>query len=199
MRWKFAGQDDYEDLVLVGSTFFILRSDGTIYATSIPSGDNIQSVKYKTPEAGNEFESLYYDDSLALLVLVCKDCNNDKKKTLSTLAFNPVTRQYVQAPFEIFATDIASIVGEKSIKFKPSATTLNPFTKQLMMVSAVNGLLVTAGRDGKILQAYPLDPKLYKQPEGIAIGADRTLYISNEWNKKGSANVLVMPYRSKKK
>jgi uncharacterized protein YjiK len=90
-------------------------------------------------------------------------------------------------------------LGARAIKFKPSATTLNPFTGQLMIVSAVNSLLVTAARNGTILQAYPLETKLYKQPEGIAIGADRTLYISNEWNRKGSANIMVIPYRPGKK
>jgi hypothetical protein len=60
-------------------------------------------------------------------------------------------------------------------------------------------MIVVAERDGKVIQAYPLDPQQYKQPEGIAFGSDRTLYISNESAGKGPANILVMPYRSKKK
>ena len=199
LRWKFAGRGDYEDLALVGSTFYILRSDGTLFATTIAAGDNIQSVKYDAPMEGNEYESLYYDESAGLLMMICKDCNDDKKKTLSTLGFNPETKQFVSSPFEIYAKNIASLLGQKSIKFKPSAATVNPFTGQLMILSSVNSLLVMAGRHGSIQQAYPIQTKIYKQPEGMAIGADRTLYISNEWNKKGSANILVIPYRPKKK
>jgi hypothetical protein len=199
LRWKFAGHGDYEDLTVVGNTFYILRSDGVLFATTIVSGDSIESVKYTPPEEGNEYESIYYDDSLRLLVMVCKDCNEDKKKSLSTLGFNPETKQFVPGPFGIYAKAIASIIGQKSIKFKPSAATLNPFTGKLIILSAVNDLLVMATRDGSVLQAYPLDPKIYKQPEGVAIGADRTLYISNESHKIGSANILVMPYRAKKK
>jgi len=198
-RWKFAGYGDFEDLVLVGNTFFILESNGTIYATSIPNNENIQTVKYSPPEKGNEYESLYYDETAGMLILICKDCKQDSKKSLSTLGFNVTTRQFVPAPFIMNASDIAGIVGEDKIKFKPSAATLNPFNGQLMMISAINGLLVTASRTGEIIQAYPLNKKLYKQPEGIAIGADRTLYISNEWNKKGAANIMILPYRPQKK
>jgi uncharacterized protein YjiK len=198
-RWKFAGFGDFEDLALVGNTFFILESNGTIYATNIPNNETIQSVKYNPPEKGSEYESLYYDDSTGMLILVCKDCKQDSKKSLSTLGFNVASRQFVPAPFVMNAADIAGIVGEGKIKFKPSAAALNPITGQLMIVSAINSLIVTASRSGEILHAYSLDKKLYKQPEGIAIGADRTLYISNEWNKKGAANIMILPYRPQKK
>jgi uncharacterized protein YjiK len=134
-----------------------------------------------------------------MLMLICKDCKRDSRKTLSTLGFNVATRQFVQAPFIMNASEIASITGDDKLRFKPSAATLNPFTGQIMIISAVNSLLVTSTRNGQVLQAYGLNKKLYKQPEGIAIGADRTLYISNEWNKKGAANLLILPYRPPKK
>ena len=198
MRWRYAGAGDFEDIVLVRDTFFALESNGTIYATSIPNEGDIRTDKYSPPEKGSEYESLYYDDSTGMLILVCKDCKQDSKNSLSTLAFNVSTREFIPAPFVINVGDISSIVGEGKIKFKPSATTYNPFTKQLMIISAINGLIVTATSSGHVLQAYTLDKKLYKQPEGIAIGADRTLYISNEWAKKGAANIMVLPYRSQK-
>jgi hypothetical protein len=198
LRWKFAGMGDYEDIVLVDGVFYILRSDGAIYATTILSGTEVKTVLYDAPQKGDEYESLYYDKDAGLLVLVCKDCKADDKKRVSTIGFNPATRTFVPGPFVIQSEQLAAIMGENKIQFKPSATTLNPFTGQLMMVSAVNSLLVFAGRDGGIHQAYPIGTKLYKQPEGIAVGADRTLYISNEWAKKGNASILVMPYRAKK-
>jgi uncharacterized protein YjiK len=199
LRWRFHGHGDFEDLSMVDGTFYILRSDGDIFATNIPSGDAVQSTKYEFPQDGNEFESLYYDDSLKLLILVCKECNDDPKKKLSTWGFNPVTRQYVESPFQMDVQRIAAIIGEQSIRFKPSAATINPFTGQLMVLSSVNKLLITADRYGNVIQAYPLNERIYKQPEGIAIGADRTLYISNEAAGKGSSNILIMPYRPARK
>src|ERR1044072_87901 len=156
LRWKFHGHGDFEDAWMADSTFYILRSDGALFVTHIQSGDSIESEKYEVPEKGNEFESIYYDDSLKMLILVCKDCLQDKKKTVSTWGFNPESRQFVPSPLEIDAESIASFIGEESIRFKPSAATINPFTGQLLLLSSVNKLLVIARRDGKILQAYPI-------------------------------------------
>ncbi len=200
LRWKFHGHGDFEDLTMVDGTFYILRSDGSIFGTTITSGENIQSIKYETPEKGNEFESIYYDDSLRLVMLVCKDCSADKRKTLSTWAFDPMTKQFVPSPLSIDAQGIATTLGEDKIKFKPSAAIINPFTNQMMILQSTGDkMLVTAHRNGSIIQAYPLNAKYYKQPEGLAIGADRTLYISNESAGQGSPTLLIMPYHAPRK
>jgi uncharacterized protein YjiK len=198
LRWRFHGHGDFEDVCMVNGAFYILRSDGSVFVTSIPSGDAVQSTKYELPESGNEFESLYYDDSLKLIILVCKDCKADDKKTVSTWAFNPATNEFTAGPYEIDANRVSAITADQS-RFKPSAATINPFTGQLWLLSSVNKLIVVASREGGVIQAYPLNPGIYKQPEGIAFGSDRTLYISNESAGKGSANILVMPYRPQKK
>jgi hypothetical protein len=85
LRWRFHGHGDFEDVCMVDSTFYVLRSDGVVFATHIQSGDSIQSTKYEVPEKGNEFESIYYDDSLKQLILVCKECPDDNnRKRVST-------------------------------------------------------------------------------------------------------------------
>ena len=198
-RWKFHGLGDFEDLTLIDNTFFILRSDGSVFATNILAGNKINTVIYKTPQKSNEFESLYYDPNLRLLILLCKDCKDDSRAKLSTWAFDPATRQFVQSPLTIDARSIANTIGEKDIRLKPSAALINPFTNNLMLLSSVNELLVTTDLNGKVTQAYPLKGKLYKQPEGLAIGADRTLYISNEWAGHGSPTILVLPYNPTRK
>jgi uncharacterized protein YjiK len=96
--------------------------------------------------------------------------------------------------------NIAQILGKESVKFKPSGATINPFNDQLWVLSSAGDrLLVTARRNGNIIQAYPLPRDIFKQPEGIAIAADRTLFISNESAGQGAPNILVMRYRNKKK
>ncbi len=195
LRWKFAGHGDFEDLEMVGGIFYVLRSDGTIFAADISDPLNIQTTVYPAPEKGNEFESIYFDSSRNMLMLICKDCEADRKKHLSTFGFRLDTKTFVQDPFQIDAKHIAGIVGMHSIKFKPSAAAINPFTGRLMLLSAVNSLLVITDINGEVQQAYPLASRLYKQPEGIAIGSDRTLYISNESHKEGAANILIIPYK----
>jgi uncharacterized protein YjiK len=196
LRWRFAGLGDYEDLEMVGGIFYILRSDGSIFAADITDPANVRSTVYPTPEKGNEFESLYFDSSRNMLMLVCKDCNGDGKKHLSTFGFSLQTKSFVKDPFRVGAEQIAGIIGQRSIKFKPSGATINHFSNKLMLVSAVNSLLVVTSLNGEVLQAYPLPTRLYKQPEGIALGTDRTLYISNEYHNEGAANILVIPYNA---
>lgn len=195
LRWKFAGLGDYEDLEMVNGVFYILRSDGAIYEANLDDPLNIRSTVYTAPGKGNEYESLYFDSSRHMLMLVCKDCEADDKKVVSTLGFDIDSKTFVPGPFRVDALHIAGIVGQHSIKFKPSAATINPFTGRLMLVSAVNSLLVSTDLNGDVQQAYPLPTSLYKQPEGIAIGADRTLYISNEFANEGAANILIIPYK----
>jgi hypothetical protein len=195
LRWKFGGLGDYEDLTMVNGIFYILRSDGAIYEADISDPVNIRSTVHPAPEKGNEFESIYHDSARNMLILICKDCDADDKKILSTFGFDLGTKSFVRNLFQIDALHIAGIVGQHSLKFKPSAATLNPFTGKLMLVSAVNGLLVVADPKGGVDQAYPLSPGIYKQPEGIAVGSDRSLYISNEFHNEGTANILIIPYK----
>lgn len=195
LRWKYAGLGDYEDLEMVDGIFYILRSDGAIYATDLSEPTNIRSTLYPAPEKGNEFESIYFDSSRRMLILVCKDCDADSKKSVSTLGFRLDTKEFVRSPFQIDALHIAGIVGQHSLRFKPSAATINPHNGKLLLVSAVNSLMVVTDANGDVQQAYPLGSRLYKQPEGIAIGADRTLYIANEFHNEGAANILIIPYK----
>ena len=98
---------------------------------------------------------------------------------------------FQERDLHIDAKEIAEQMGEKKIKFKPSASTLNPFTGRIWIISAINDIIVTVNRDGAIDQVYPFDNGLYKQPEGIAFAPWGTLYISNEAAGEGVANILV--------
>lgn len=197
-RWRFSGHGDYEDLTLIDSTFFILQSNGNIVACVIRPGADVVTTEYQFPEKKKEFEILYYDPQLRQLILVCKDCGGGKRD-LHTYSFDPVTRQYSPGPFKINMHEIAVIVGENSMAFKPSAAAIHPLTGDLYIVSSINKLLVVVARDGVVKQAYPLSPKLYKQPEGLAFSPDGTLFISNEFAKNGAPNIFIIPYRPTRK
>ena len=68
--------------------------------------------------------------------------------------------------------------------------------KQLYILSGVNKLLVTAGMDGIIKEAFILNPSLFKQPEGICFANNGDMYISNEAGDLGSADILLFPYQN---
>jgi len=54
-------------------------------------------------------------------------------------------------------------------------------------------LLLVLDEQWKIKESFPLNPSLFKQPEGMAFNARGDLYISNEGGE-GTANVLVFKY-----
>jgi len=93
-KWKFGHKKNYEDIVLVDSTFFVLNNDGDIIALNFVK-DSVVDRQFKFPEQGKyEFESMYYDDTIKKLVIICKDCEVDKKTSVSTYTFDPVQYTY---------------------------------------------------------------------------------------------------------
>jgi len=81
------------------------------------------------------------------------------------------------------------------VKFKPAAASINPVTGDLYIVSSINKLLVTAGRDGVVKKVYNLDPKLFVQPEGITFSPSGNMFISNEAGPMKSANILFYQFK----
>jgi uncharacterized protein YjiK len=191
-KWKFGKKGDYEDVAMIDSLFYVLKSNGDITKVTFISKDSIAAETYVFPEAGNnEFESMYYDKSAGTIEMLCKDCAADKKKTLSIWSFHLRDHSYTISPHVINVAPIAKTLGENKVRFKPSATAINPLTQELYMLSSVNKVLVIADTAGTVTQVYPLDPKIFAQPEGLAFTPAGDMLISNEINTRAYANILL--------
>ncbi len=192
-KWKFDKKHDFEDIVMHDSTFYVLISNGDIETLKF-AGDSILTNKSNLAGAGkktNEFESLYFDDKLGL-ILLCKDCEDDKKKTVTAWGYSPAdSLSYNPNLFAIEVKQIAQKIKEEKLHFKPSAAAINPKTNELYIISSVNKLLVIAERNGNIKEVYPLNPVIYKQPEGMTFTPSGDLLISNEAGESGNANILI--------
>lgn len=195
-KWKFSDQGDYEDLALVDKTFYVLQSDGSITTFTFDDKNTVLTNEIQFPLEGNEFEILYYHPHQYKLVMICKDCDADKKKALTVFHFNLLKKNFDDTS-SINVTSIANMMGEEKIKFKPSAAALNPVTDELFIVSAINKLLVVADRNGRPKAAYPLDGRLFKQPEGITFSPAGDMIISNEAADRGVANLLFYKYKKR--
>lgn len=192
-KWKFSHGADYEDITRIDSTFYVLQSNGDVIRVNY-SGSTPQIRRFSFPDGkGYEFETLYYDSATKKIVLICKDCESDKKKQLSTFAFNPVTETF-DSSFTIPVTKIDTLINEKKTKFKPSAAAIHPITGDLFIISSINKLLVIADNSGHAKEAYRLNPKLFKQPEGLTFNKKGDLVISNEFAENGTANLLIFKY-----
>jgi hypothetical protein len=198
-KWKFSNSGDYEDVALVDSTFFVLRSKGVIEKFKFLSADSMELQSFKVPEeAKNEFETLYYDSSLNRLFLICKDCEDDKKKQVSSWTFDPVANSF-SSGFTIETSKIREQLNQKDQKLKPSAAAINPLTGELFVLASVNKALVILNKDHTVKNCYKIDPNLFRQPEGIAFTPKGGLIISNEAAEKNSADILFFQYHKSKK
>ena len=118
---------------------------------------------------------------------------------MSTRAFDVSSNTYTKGPYTINVNTIDSSMKLKKIKFKPSAAAINPLTHELFILASVNKMLVIADTNGNVKHSYLLRPSIYKQPEGIAFTPSGTLLISNESDKTGSADILVIKHQNQAK
>lgn len=196
-KWTFDKRRDFEDVVRKDSSFYLLVSNGDVEILRF-SGDSILTDKSVLSEGSkkvNEFETMYYDDSLGI-VLMCKECEDDKKEKVTTFIFSPDSMAYKEG-FSLDVKQISKLTGDEKLHFKPSAAAVHPQTNELYIIASVNKLLVIADRKGNVKEVYPLDGKIYKQPEGITFTPWGDLLISNEAAESGNANILI--FKTKKK
>lgn len=194
-RWKFSGGHDYEDVAILDSTFFVLRSNGDIVAFRFADdGDSLSERKIPfTRSSGNEFESICAFPEQNGLLLVCKSCKQDNKKKISTFWLDGATYELSES-MTITTEKIAELEGKKAVRFKPSAVAVSPVDHRLYFIAAVNKKLAIADSN-RITDVYELDPGLFKQPEGMTFAPDGTLFISNEAAGVGVAEILIFPYQ----
>ena len=187
---------DLEDIVMVDSTIYILKSVGIVKAVKAGAQDSSQVIDYILPLPGkNDFETMYYEPSQNALILICKSCENEKgtgmrsayKLSLDSKKFD------TSAIFTVSQLQVEQILKESDANLAPSAAAIHPITQQLYILSSAGNLLVVASRQGKVLNVYKLNPDTFQQAEGIAFAPDGDMYISNE-GKLGKPTLLYFPY-----
>ncbi len=197
-EWQFDKARDYEDVVLRDSTFYVLVSNGEVEKLKF-EGDKINVEKIDFPDASkkvNEFESLYLDSATGKIVMMCKDCEDDKKARISSFYLNDTTQE-VSFFSGIESNTVFQKAGIEKEHLKPSAAAVNPVSKELYVVCSVNKLMLIFGPAGNILEVIKLDPAIYKQPEGITFTPAGDLIISNESHQEGNGTLLLLKNKMK--
>jgi hypothetical protein len=205
--WKFGKRGDYEDVAILGDKeFVVLRSDGSLFVFPIDRArmekDSEGSKKseqeltrvYENILPAGEYEGLYADGDR--LIALCKNCaDDDQREEVSgyVVQYNAGHALAVTNHF-LVAVNPAKLTSEhKKVRFHPSALARHPVTKEWYILSAVNKVLLVLDDQWKLKKTYPLDPGLFKQPEGLAFDRKGNMYISNE-GAGGNANVLLFTY-----
>jgi uncharacterized protein YjiK len=181
--YDFAGKGDYEDIALVNGVPYILESNGTIYRFNIDSAGNTSNTEVgKLPiEGARDFETMYYDPGRKALVLLCKNCDLDNKKTVSAFAYYPDSIGFVAKPiYQIDVKAVEKLAPKSSSRLQPSAAAINPVQQKLYILSSASNELAIADLNGNVEQVFTLLKKIFTQPEGICFKQSGDMYISNE-------------------
>jgi len=197
-RWKFSNGADYEDLSLVDSTFYVLKSKGVLERFKFATPDSVSLESFPVGAGKNEFETLYYDSATQQLMLICKNCEQDTRKEVSSFAFHPASDSF-SSSFKIETATIRDQLGEnEKFRFKPSAAAIHPITKEIYILASVNRALVILNKDHTVKDTYKIDPSLFKQPEGLTFTPKGDMIISNEAADKGAGEILLFKYNKTK-
>ena len=190
--YKFGENGDYEDIALIDTIPYLLRSDGTIFKLN---GDPVTG--FKGTELGklelsgeNEFESLYYDPGRKALVMICKKCAMDEGKKVSAFAYYVDSIGFDHKPiFQLDQEAIKKLAPLKADVFQPSAAAIQPKQQKLYILSSLTRQLAVADLNGNVEGVYGLAPKLFPQAEGICFKKEGEMFISNEGGK-GRSNII---------
>jgi uncharacterized protein YjiK len=187
-EYQFGSKGDYEDIAVYNKVPYILRSDGMITKIIIDSAAGTAhgiSVGTLAITGKNDFETMYADTARKALIVICKNCHQDDKESVSAFAFYPDSIGFDPNPiYTINASTVESlwdsISAHNTSKFQPSAACIHPKLHKLFIISSAANELVIADLNGKVEGVYELGRKLFPQPEGITFKNNGDMYISNE-------------------
>ena len=196
---KFTKDGDYEDIAIVGKKVFVLRSDGTLFKVKDLGDKDQETKKYKTHlDDGNDTEGLCYDENNKRLLILCKEDPGKKMKGERAIyAWDIAKKELSKKPvIRIKESEVRHHLESKGVKvkrFKPSGLDVHPITGEIYVIASVGKALVILSGTGEVQEAFPLNEKLFEQPEGICIMENGDLLISNEGKKK-KGNILKFEY-----
>lgn len=209
----FGKNGDFEDIEVVGKEIWVLRSDGDLYQILNFNTEEQTTQKYETHlNDSNDTEGLSLDASKKKLLLACKGIGGkspELKGKKAVYSFDLATKTLSEKP--VFTVSLEAIADQiqqdkklrafnkvaeffnpesGNVTFQPSGIDIHPSSKNIYLIATAGKLLVVLNPKGtKILHIEPLDPEVFKQPEGICFMANGDLYISNE-GRSGKANIL---------
>ncbi|NCD34501.1 MAG: hypothetical protein EOL87_13940 [Spartobacteria bacterium] len=210
----FDKKGDYEGIAKVGSTIYVLRSDGDLFEITDYSSEKPHTTRYKTGIPAKNNEGLCHDPTKDRLLIAAKSKSgkgtafNDKRMVY---AFSLKTKKTSEKPVITFdLQDITQFLQNAGINipqkkkkkhgnilsFTPSAIGIHPSTGDLYVLSGSSRFLFVFNMEGAILYANNLDHTLFNQAEGITFSPSGDMFISNEARNGKPATILLFKNQS---
>lgn len=197
---NFAAPGDYEGITRVGTSFYVLRSDGLLFQVEHEVGKEVEVVSYETNIPSKNNEGLCYDKENNRLLIGSKsksgkEASNNERNIYAfnlatkTMEIEPVFTLQKQAIIDYAKThkiDLPYKVKKKTgkselnLKLGVSAISIHPKTKELYVLSAGDYMLLVYDVNLALKKVYELDPVSFPQAEGITFYANGDVFISSE-------------------
>lgn len=214
-QYAFHIEGDYEGITRVGRTFYVLRSDGTLFEIMDYESENIRVNSYVTGIPANNNEGLCYDPVNNRLLIASKgkiDKGSEYKDKRVIYSFDLTAKTMSEEP--VFDFDLQEIkafavnqkinlptrnkkkgkIKEPVIKFMTSEIGIHPVTQKLFLLSASDHLLFIFNSNGKLEHIEQLDPELFNKAEGITFLPEGDMFITNE-GQNGRPTLLYFDYK----
>jgi hypothetical protein len=173
---------DFEDIAVVGERVFLVTSNAVIYEGKIVPEGRTSEGRRRTKGLGGgcEVEGMNWDQSTKSLLLLCKTTRSKQwKDQVVIVAVSVEDWQFEPEPrLLIPESQLEKVTGEK--RFNGSAIVRHPRTGTYLLVAGPQGAYAEVSVSGEVLGGGVLERSRHPQPEGLAIGPDLTLLVSDE-------------------
>jgi uncharacterized protein YjiK len=187
---------DFEDIQVVGRRVFLVTSEGQIFEASEPSDEVVvDAIPRSAGLAGAcEVEGLAWDPATKSLLVLCKHAWTKKwRGSVVVLAVSIESWRFEPQPRMLIPESaLERVTGEK--QFHGSAIVRHPRTGSYLLIAGPQHAYAEVTPTGDVVGGGRLPSELHRQAEGIAIGPDLTLYISDEAAGK-HATLTAYAYR----
>ncbi len=187
---------DFEDITVVGERLFLVTGTGAIYEGRIAPDGQVGRAARRIQGLGTgcEAEGMTWDPATESLLLLCKSTRSRKwKDQVVILAISPEAWRFEEQPrILVPEKELENVTGEK--RFSGSGLTRHPRTGTYLLVAGPERAFAEVSAAGDVLGGGRLDKARHGQPEGIAVGPDLTLFISDEATRDAAA-ITAYAYR----
>jgi len=183
-------KEDFEAIAIAGNDIYLMASDGKLFRfREGADGQQVQFLLFDTGLRNQcEFESLVYEADSTRLLMACK--RQLDKQAPKDLVIYRMPLPLNRATFTVLRVPLQQVIGSNKWKnFRPSDMTIDPFTRNYVIIASHEKGLLVLTPDGDVVRSEPL-PGDHRQPEGVAITKDSILLISDEANVKPAAITL---------
>ncbi|MFA0961534.1 SdiA-regulated domain-containing protein [Roseivirga sp. BDSF3-8] len=207
---KFGTEGDYEGVENVEDILFAIKSNGKLYRFPVSDEDVEGELFDNPLNIKNNVEGLGYWPERNMLLIGCKedqkideddledyedeqgieeddDDEKEYKDDYLIYGFDVSENRFITNPIlAIDEDDIEDFFEDRykgefeGDKFAISGVAFHSLEKRLYLISSAARMLMIVDMEGNVTGMHPLDRDVLRQPEGLCVAPDGTLYIASE-------------------